>query len=763
MLRKILSVKNVGRFRNSAASGNPELARYTLISGANGYGKTTLCAVLRSLKSGDPAHITGRRTLGVQNSPTVELLLRNGPARFDGQVWSTAYPAIAIFDGVFVAENVHSGEIVDIEQKRNLYRVIIGDRGVQLAEQDTRLAAESRAMTGAVSGAAKAIDPHIPAGVTLDEFLALAPNPEIGNKITDQERIVAAVLQAQNINDRAVLFEIQIPLLPDGFDALLARTIDDISQDAEEQLSEHLTAHGMTDGRTDWIASGIDHAGGGTCPFCGQNIQQLPLISAYRAIFSARYKTLRRDIAAMRASIAERFGAGAAGRLDVISEQNKSAIEFWSRYCELDSISLTAPSDMSASILQLGVRASDLLDRKDRAALEPLSPDGPFMTALGAYKTLEAQLLVFTGAIRDANALIAAKKLETGIANVRAAEHELQRLRAVQVRHTAMVVGLCNEYVRLNAEKRAIDERKAEIRTQLDSHTVGVLRPYERSINNYLELFNAGFSIAQTRHGYPGGPAASSYQLIINDTAVEIGDGKTPPDRPSFKNTLSAGDRATLALAFFLSHLEADQNLAAKPVVFDDPFASQDAFRRRQTVHEIAKIARRAAQVIVLSHDATFLKQVWDKAPPAERVALTIVDHRAQGAKLVLVDLERACLGRTATDIDDLQAYIATGAGNLLDLVRKMRVVLETHCWTDYPAAFDAGNDWLGEIARKIREEGDQHQAYDLYDSLDQINDYTSQYYHGEDVANATPDQIDPRELTGYVKRTLRLVNALQA
>ena len=74
-----------------------------------------------------------------------------------------------------------------------------------------------------------------------------------------------------------------------------------------------------------------------------------------------------------------------------------------------------------------------------------------------------------------------------------------------------------------------------------------------------------------------------------------------------------------------------------------------------------------------------------------------------------------------------------------------------------------SGQDWLGEIIRKIREGGDQHPARDLYHELDQLNDYTSEHHHGEDVADATPDQIDPQELTGYVKRTLRVVNALQA
>ena len=91
---------------------------------------------------------------------------------------------------------------------------------------------------------------------------------------------------------------------------------------------------------------------------------------------------------------------------------------------------------------------------------------------------------------------------------------------------------------------------------------------------------------------------------------------------------------------------ESHQNLANKIVVFDDPFNSQDTFRRRQIVHEIAKVAQNCAQIIVLSHDATFLKQVWDKTPTAERVALFIVDHRSRGSKIIRGDLESACDGR---------------------------------------------------------------------------------------------------------------------
>ncbi len=115
-----------------------------------------------------------------------------------------------------------------------------------------------------------------------------------------------------------------------------------------------------------------------------------------------------------------------------------------------------------------------------------------------------------------------------------------------------------------------------------------------------------------------------------------------------------------------------------------------------------------------------------------------------------------------ASEIDDLQAYITTGAGKALDQINKIRVVLETHCHTAYPGYFEP-TDWLGDIVGKISRAAEDHPAKPLYSELEQINDYTRQYHHGEDVADATSDQIDGNGMTGFVRRTLRIVNALHA
>lgn len=125
-------------------------------------------------------------------------------------------------------------------------------------------------------------------------------------------------------------------------------------------------------------------------------------------------------------------------------------------------------------------------------------------------------------------------------------------------------------------------------------------------------------------------------------------------------------------------------------------------------------------------------------------------------------DLEKACQGRTATDLDDLQAYHTNGVGQHIDIIRKMRAVLETYMRTTYLVNFDDA-DWLGDIVRKIREGEQAHPAWPLYNELNEINDYTAQYHHGENVADTTPDAIDSTELRGFSKRTLRIVNAMQA
>lgn len=280
---------------------------------------------------------------------------------------------------------------------------------------------------------------------------------------------------------------------------------------------------------------------------------------------------------------------------------------------------------------------------------------------------------------------------------------------------------------------------------------------YEKAINRLLDDFNAGFRITGTGHGYPGGVASSSYQILINDTAVDLGDERTPLDTPSFRNTLSSGDKSTLALAFFLAQLDHGPDKAAKIVVFDDPFSSQDSFRKSCTVQKIKKCGEACTQVIVLSHDDRFLKLIWDRLAhlPAERKCLRLARIGLHDTTVSDWDIEVATQAQFLADQHALADYYSSAEGHPRDVVNKIRPVLETYCRNLYPSQFTPAES-LGAIIAKIRDAGPAHPLAKILDDLEILNAYITPYAHGQPDAATAP--IDENELHGFVKKALQLL-----
>ena len=759
MLSKIISIQNVGRFKNSAAGGDTQFKKFTFVHGANGHGKTTICTILRSVMNGNGDNVVGRAMLGGAQLPEVQLLTdSNVNVRFDGKTWSGTYPQLAIFDSIFIRENVHAGDVVDTEQKRGLYRVIVGEAGIALADKEADLATRSRGKISDINASEKAIRSHMPAGMPFDTFIELPRVEEIDARIAALESRLRTVGGAASIIARAGLREVNVPAIPAALERTLAATIDDVAVDGERNVSAHLAAHGMLRSGRAWVAEGLNYVDQ-DCPFCGQDIQAVPLLAAYKAVFGEGYKALKTTIGQLTSQIDQSLGETAATRLELIAEEHRGAVAFWSQYVPLELPDF--PTAVVAEMRSVHSSLHRLLETKASAPLDAISPDAESNAGISGYVQQREKVAAFNSAIVFANRLIAAKKIEAGDGNTAPIKAEIEHLKAIKRRYSPHVAKLCAERTADYEQKTTIDAEKNAVRARLDTHTGMVVRPYQDRINQLLDDFNAGFTISQTQHSYAGGVATSSYQIVINNRSVDVGNAATSDRLPSFRNTLSAGDRSTLALAFFLAHLERSPTIAQTTVVFDDPFNSQDAFRRNQTMHEIIKIGRKCAQVIVLSHDATFLKQIWAKCEPINRSSIGIVDHGEQGSKIMAFDLEKACQGRTANDIDDLLTYYHERAGQPIDIVRKMRTVLETHLRTHYSAYF-TDQEWLGDMIGKIRDGGNCHPAHHLYDKLDEIND-SAPYHHGEDLADITPDNIDPLELAGLVKRTLRIVNAIQA
>ncbi len=71
MITSLKLIRNVGRFDSCEEEQNTAFKPLTLIYAENGYGKTTLGAIFRSMSTGESNWIEARRRLGSQHRPHV--------------------------------------------------------------------------------------------------------------------------------------------------------------------------------------------------------------------------------------------------------------------------------------------------------------------------------------------------------------------------------------------------------------------------------------------------------------------------------------------------------------------------------------------------------------------------------------------------------------------------------------------------------------------------------------------------------------------
>jgi hypothetical protein len=129
-------------------------------------------------------------------------------------------------------------------------------------------------------------------------------------------------------------------------------------------------------------------------------------------------------------------------------------------------------------------------------------------------------------------------------------------------------------------------------------------------------------------------------------------------------------------------------------------------------------------------------------------------------SEIVQFDLEDPCNQRVASEIVDLLSFYKTGVGRPREIVTKMRFVVETYCTFAYPSFFGS-DDTLSSIVEKIRNAGKQHPACALLDELDDIHNYSWDHCRDDAPNRYVAEPLDVKELTGYVRRTLKIVKAI--
>ncbi|MFA5061680.1 MAG: AAA family ATPase [Patescibacteria group bacterium] len=756
MIEKIIKVENVGRFVKLAAKADVQFKRLTLIYGDNGHGKTTLAGILRSLQTGDPAYVQERATLGVNGSPAVEIRLAAGNASFQGGQWSQTMPDLEIFDSTFINENVYTGDRVESEHRKHLYEVVVGAAAVALAHQVDEIDTKSRTAAHDITELETKLRGIIQAPFSVDEFLTLVPENGLEEKISERTTRLSAVRKSREIVARRELDPLTVPEVPAKSIDILQVAVERKTEGGDKLVRQHIQDD--LDGRGEqWLRQGLeylkeDHA----CPFCTQSTEKVELVALLRDYFSTKYRDhvvlIERAINALDQTLGDDALHGVQKRVLA----NDGLIRGWADLADL-SYATCSTDALEHAWRHVREVLRDALKRRLANPSEPPSKDEHLEAALHDFEEAAAAVRKVNEQIARANEQIADIKKQAAATGEDVLERELRRFRNMQIRQQPEATDLCAKLTAGRQQKKNYEDEKKKTRSQLETIAGSILQKYEQAINRLLQKFGANFTLTGTKPSFQGGRASSTYQISINNTPVNLGDEKTPRGTPCFRTALSSGDKSTLALAFFLARLEQDPLLAQKVIVLDDPLSSLDVFRTACTQQEICRLGSQAKQVVVLSHDADFLKHIYDTN--IDKATIKSLQVTRDGATYAIKewDILKACLEAAYRDFFLLRRYLDEGlstGGDLLTIARAIRPYLEGQLRGRFPDAFPA-TDYLGDFIGRIRNAGAGTLLVGLQprvQELTDINDYSKQFHHNGPGA---PPVVNPIELETFVKRTL--------
>jgi wobble nucleotide-excising tRNase len=772
VLKKITKLQSVGLFQ----SGTPKPAnfdRVTLLYAENGRGKSTLASLLRACALGDVVKMQAKKTLDTATSQEAELLFeldgKNTPISFTNGQWNARGPQIVVFDAEFVEQNVYSGQEVRPEQRQALLEFVLGEKAIKLKKQISDLTKKISDEMAKRSDAEKRIASYSQQ-TPLSQFVALPPIADAQQQIDAFSKRIVSATSTATIAVRqapttlvAPVFDIEI------FFSVLATKLEDVERGAEALVREHFAKHASPPeidslGIESWISTGQHFAKADDCPFCGQKLKGLALIEAYKGYFNDAYIGLKEQVVALAQQAATDL---ADERISVLIGQvatNTARLEAWKDHLDI-TIPLLSSINLTQSITVARTVAMRLAAAKQSHPLDTFGAVTDKSLIAEGLSQIHAAIAVYNTQIDTANALINDFKKKLSGENVQALKTQVRSLEISLARQHPEALEAIGDYQAAEAERKKCDEEKTQTRDQLDQLMVDTLAKYQGQINKLLGMFGAGFTIEQMKPNYQGtGEPRTEYGLRLRDRPVHLGSRKEAGMH--FGSTLSEGDKRTLAFAFFLARVTADPALIKHQIlVLDDPVCSLDRNRRAQTVEMLTELAGKCAQMIVLSHDAYFVREQRDmlakNAPPIIPHIVGISRVADDYSAFAVCDIDDLCASDYYRHHRQLSEYVA-GAyeGNIRDVAKAIRLFLEGFYHRRFPGLLPTHCTFGAVIGEVTKAPVGTPISYlqSSVEEMTKLNIYAGRFHHDTNPGNADTAPVTDGELKPYVQRALALV-----
>lgn len=759
MLEKLDIIKKVGLFNDYVHAPECLLGEVTLVYGENGVGKSTIAAILDSLRESNGDEIVRRTSLPGTIPPSVVLTLDGKAYTFDGTCWDSQppYNTLDVFFPGFVSRNVHAASAIETEHKRNLCELVLGREAVTKAEQLAQADDKAREALKQIKSIEGEIKLLIKSPETLETFLGMPADPQITEKLDVARAELAQAKGMEAILVRPVPQPQELLVVNrNTITSLLERNSSLVGADVVRSVRQHISDRLDPSGEA-WLAYGTKHVKDGACPFCAQDLEDSGVAEAIRQYFSAEYQdytnAISEDIAALRIGL----GLTAFQQLRArILEQIAIAIQ-WASDVEIDQAQLTGMLDTGETSWEQGVAKLDqLLDEKLAQPLIRLDPTTA-SEAIAALELALAQLRKVNAILDECRSKAEAKKkvlTETEIAQV---EAKVKRLEDQKVRFEPLAEKLIARRNALLIKRKDLEEEKKGLKQEIDERADRVVGKYQEAINHYLEYFGCDTRIESFEPKFPSGKASVQYKLLAHGYEILLGFSDTAP---CFDTVLSEGDKYTLALSFFFARLKHHIDLSGRVIVLDDPVNSLGSSRRGLIESVIRDLRNRGAQVVVLTHDERLAAMIWsDRGLKLKDIAMLQVQRSNSGSHISSWDVERALQSKYVQSYLTLNAFLESG-GDHHSAARCIRPYLEQRLRHIYPGPPFHTRDSLGAMIGMIRDSQPGSRLYELQNKLEQleaINAAALPSHHAtDDVPGMEP--LSPEEVRLYTEKALAVL-----
>jgi len=775
MIKKFIKISGTGKFLNynhssiAAPHRTTDFERINLIYGENGSGKTTLAIILKSLKDNN-ALLAKKRAFDRAFPQTIEVLTDvtpNPKFTFSTNVWDNQYPNLEIFDIHFINENIYTGLEIQNTHKKNLFEIIFGQPGIVLKNDIQILKDRIQNGKAQIKDTAEKIELAIDRAFTAVDFSNLPADADIDTKITAKETEIVTAKSFQEIRNKALLTEIPLFNLPFEISvatSALSQSIDSISETYLQMFKEHKEHLSMDGKAEEWIKQGYEAIASDTCPFCLQPIDEtIEIIKAYKQYFNEEYNSLLLTLSQLNSAISTFNFEAQLLQIENKISTNQNLIEFWKIHLA-NTPSLTSiiarqteiQNQFDAVKTTFAEKSSNPIQSKETASVTM------FQTTI---ETLNTVLNRFNTDILVYNTRIATLKTSSQ-PNSAQLELELKRLKAIKKRTDVAITTLCTNFSTYTQAVERFIIQKDTKQQMLDTYSTTIFTNYTAKINLYLQSFAPYLEIRNLDSGYVGSSKEPmiKYALHINGNEIKFED---TPTHPSFKYSLSEGDKSALALAFFLTKLELDGNIQDKIIVFDDPVSSFDLNRKSTTINKLIAFGQQAKQLFVLTHNIVFACEFWKSA---NQISLTSqcskIEFLGNTSCIVEFNIDTETLSSILKDSLAITNYLTNGC--LSDQERRgvarcLRPALESYFHLKF---FDLvlPNDWLGDFISRARAAiSPTDRFFRLQSSLQEltdINDYSKKYHHRFN-SNSDSEPVNDAELRNYCDRTLKLIQVI--